>query len=274
MSSIVNHKGGGPLAPLIDTHIHLDSYPEDIGLAIAADLANSEVQSVISVSMNLPSCKRNLELARLYNGGIRPAFGYHPEQPLPSATEIQELLQWMEVHSEEMVAVGEVGLPYYTRLEAATRGEAWDDQPYVELLETFIAFAAKHKKPVILHAVYEDAEMACDLLERYSHPLAHFHWFKGAEKTLQRMAEQGYYISFTPDIVYEEEIRRIALGYPEHLVMSETDGPWPFEGPFTGQTTHPRMTSSVASAWAELRGISLLHARKQLYDNAARLYGI
>ena len=54
--------------------------------------------------------------------------------------------------------------------------------------------------------------------------------------------------------------------------MTETDGPWPFEGPFTGQMTHPRLTASVASAWAELKGLSILEARRILYENAARLY--
>ena len=86
------------------------------------------------------------------------------------------------------------------------------------------------------------------------------------------MANNGYYISFTPDILYEEEIRAMASRYPDHLVMTETDGPWPFEGPFTGQMTHPRLTASVASAWAELKGLSILEARRILYENAARLY--
>lgn len=274
MSSTLNNEHSAALAPLLDTHIHLDSYPENEGLAIADGLRNSEVQSVISVSMNLLSCKRNLELARVYGSEVRPAFGYHPEQPLPSGAEADALLQWMAIHADDMVAVGEVGLPYYSRLEAVSQGKAWDNRPYEELLERFIDFAKKHKKPVILHAVYDDADTACDLLERYNHPYAHFHWFKGAEKTLQRMADHGYYISFTPDILYEEEIRTIAQRYPEHLVLSETDGPWPFEGPFAGQTTHPSMTACVAAAWAELRGMTISQARKQLYDNAARLYGL
>ena len=71
----------------------------------------------------------------------------------------------MAEHADEMVAVGEVGLPYYARLEAESEGRPWDNRPYAYLLEQFIAFAKKHHKPVILHAVYEDADIACDLLE-------------------------------------------------------------------------------------------------------------
>lgn len=144
--------------PLLDTHIHLDSYAFSDQQTILADIRKSEVQSIISVSMNLASSKRNLELAREYGPSVRPAFGYHPEQPVPSPEETEELLDWMAKHVDDMVAVGEVGLPYYARLEAETEGRPWDNRPYECLLEQFIAFAKRHHKPVILHAVYEDAE--------------------------------------------------------------------------------------------------------------------
>ncbi|MEK4115088.1 TatD family hydrolase [Paenibacillus sp. FSL W8-0919] len=260
--------------PLIDTHIHLDSYSLADQESIASALAIGNVQYIITVSMNLPSCKRNLELSRIYGDSIKPAFGYHPEQPLPSPDETEELLRWMENHVQDMVAVGEVGLPYYARLEAESAGHSWDNAPYIELLERFVAFAKKHDKPIILHAVYEDADTSCDLLEAYGIARAHFHWFKGSRDTLDRMAASGYHISFTPDILYEEEIRDIARMYPPQLVMTETDGPWPFEGPLQGQTTRPEMTALAAAAWAELQGISEQEARRQLYRNAARLYGL
>jgi len=260
--------------PLIDTHIHLDSYSLADQESIASALGMGNVQYIITVSMNLPSCKRNLELSRIYGDSIKPAFGYHPEQPLPSPDETEELLRWMENHVQDMVAVGEVGLPYYARLEAESAGHSWDNAPYIELLERFVAFAKKHDKPIILHAVYEDADTACDLLEAYGIARAHFHWFKGSRDTLDRMAASGYHISFTPDILYEEEIREIARMYPPQLVMTETDGPWPFEGPLQGQTTRPEMAAIAAAAWAELQGISEQEARRQLYQNAARLYGL
>ena len=47
--------------PLMDTHIHLDSYPLSDQQKILADMQHGEVRSIISVSMHLASCKRNLE---------------------------------------------------------------------------------------------------------------------------------------------------------------------------------------------------------------------
>lgn len=261
-------------APLIDAHIHLDAYDHAQQRDMLSGLPAAGIAGVITVSMHLESARSNLRLARQSPSLVYPAFGYHPEQPVPAPSDVDELLGWMRRHADDMVAVGEVGLPYYTRKEAEEAGRPFDGKPYEELLERFIAFAKEHDKPVVLHAVYEDADAACRLLERYGVKRAHFHWFKGSPATVRRMAENGYYVSFTPDIVYEPEIRELARVYPPGQVMSETDGPWPFEGPFEGQMTHPRMTAAVAEEWSRLQGFSLQEARQRLYSNARRFYGI
>ncbi|MDR0269071.1 TatD family hydrolase [Paenibacillus sp.] len=265
---------GARLAPLIDAHIHLDSYEETQQREILAGLKDTDVEGLIAVSMQLDSARNNLKLAQDYPLLVHPAFGLHPEQAIPGEAEINRLFAWMKQHTDEMIAVGEVGLPYYTRKEAEESGQTFDSRPYEELLERFIAFARDEDKPIVLHAVYEDADTTCRLLEEYDVRRAHFHWFKGSPETALHMAERGYYISFTPDIAYEEEIQELARVYPAKQVMSETDGPWPFEGPFAGQMTHPQMTADVAAAWSRIQGLSLPEARRILHANAKHFYRI
>lgn len=260
------------LSPLIDSHIHLDQYEDSIIQQMIHAFPAINLESLITVSMNLDSCQRNEQLAQRYPSIVRPAYGYHPEQPLPTPEELQMLLQWIEQRIEHTVAIGEIGLPYYRRLEAGERNEGLDEQGYIHVLSAFLEIAARYHKPVILHAVYEDAEIACDLLEQYGITQAHFHWFKGDPATVQRMIDKGYYISFTPDIEYEADIQQLAKIYPAHLVMAETDGPWPFEGSFTDQMTHPRMTANVCNVWAKIQGISESSARQQLYNNTKTFY--
>lgn len=260
--------------PLIDAHIHIDSYPPEQQELLLASLADSSVEAIIAVSMHLASCQANLRLAELWPGLICPAFGFHPEQPLPSQAELDLLFDWMGKHIKQMVAVGEVGLPYYNRLEASRGGAFFDLAPYIALLERFIRFARKHNKPIVLHAVYEDADIACDLLERYGITQAHFHWFKGSAATTKRMARNGYYVSFTPDLLYEEETRSLARQYPSDQIMAETDGPWPFEGPFTGQQTHPRMTADVIRAYSELTNQDQIAVHRLFYENTKHFYSL
>lgn len=307
-----------------DTHIHLEQYAPEEAERMLREFRDAGGAYVVAVSMNLESARRTERLAGQYPGLVRPAYGFHPEQPLPSVEEEEALFAWMErrtvcgeaaaaegaalavsglaepagmrqlpaegLHADpskvggaqrgsdstapqRMIAVGEVGLPYYSRQEAAERSEALDEAGYVRLLERFVAFAARHDLPIVLHAVYEDADTACDLLERHGVRRAHFHWFKGSADTVERMIAAGYYISFTPDILYEDEIRELALRYPADQVMSETDGPWPFEGPFAGRPTHPSMTADVCREWAALRGLTEAEAQAILLANADRFYG-
>ncbi|ANS77366.1 DNAase [Paenibacillus yonginensis] len=259
---------------MFDAHIHLEQYSGEDAASMLAGAEGDAIKGLVAVSMNLESCLRTKELAAKYPALVKPAYGFHPEQPVPSEEELDRLLAWIRLHADEMTAVGEIGLPYYLRSEKEQTGDAFDLQPYIEVLERFLALAAELDKPVVLHAVYEDADLVCDLLEKYGIKQAHFHWFKGAEKTVRRMADSGYFISFTPDILYEQEIRQLALLYPPDQIMAETDGPWPFEGPFEGQQTHPRMIHDVASALAELYGWTYEAAGLKLLENTRCFYRI
>lgn len=263
---------------MIDAHIHLEQYLQEHDPpaldSMLQELPGQGIEKLIAVSMNLESCVRTGRIAALHPQLVKPAYGFHPEQPLPQEAELAALLDWMEQHAEEMVAIGEIGLPYYSRAEAVACGEGFEMEPYIRLLDIMLGAAARLCKPVVLHAVYEDALTACALLEKHGITKAHFHWFKGPREAVMRMIERGYYISFTPDIVYEPEIQELARLYPPQLVMAETDGPWPFEGPFAGQPTHPAMIHEVAAAWGALHGYSAAQAEAMLTANTARFYGV
>jgi TatD DNase family protein len=258
----------------IDAHIHLERYLPAERQLILDKLPFYAVERLIAVSMNLVSCKETLALHRQYPHEVLPAFGFHPEQDLPSVQEMDSLFAWIVDHQSEMIAVGEVGLPYYNRQEMEQQGKLFDQQPYLVLLDRFIALAGELNKPVILHAVYEDADLACDLLEKHQVDRAHFHWFKGSDATISRMIERGYYISITPDILYEPEIQRLASLYPLSQIMVETDGPWPFEGPFAGQLTHPRMLEQIILKLAEIKGFPAADVAEIIRQNTLRFYKI
>lgn len=253
----------------IDAHIHLDKYPAGERDAIIKILDENQVEALISVSMDLASCKENLKLAQSCPR-IHPAFGFHPEQPLPSDAELALLINWIMSNQDKIAAIGEVGLPYYLRAES--KNAAFPYGGYVELLEQLIVAAKILKKPVVLHAVYDDAPVACDLLEKHSIENAHFHWFKGDKRTVERMSANGYHVSFTPDLLYEKETRDVAEQYPLQLMMVETDGPWPFEGKFSGKMTHPAMVHDVVNELAHIKRLPVEEVGSILFANTERFY--
>src|SRR5699024_6540013 len=160
----------------------------------------------------------------------------------------------------------EVGLPYYLR----KKKKMFSLDGYIEVLEQFIQLAKKLNKPIVLHAIYEDAPIVIDLLEKHSITKAHFHWFKGNQKTIEHMKENGYYISVTPDVLYEPDIQHLINLYTFSQIMVETDGPWQFEGSFSGQRTNPNMLHQVLGKIAEIKQMNSLSVYQQMYHNTSR----
>ncbi|WP_373463263.1 TatD family hydrolase [Bacillus sp. SORGH_AS_0510] len=254
---------------MIDAHIHLDQYSEQELTTLMED--SQSIDALVTVSNHLTSCKRNLQLSQTFHK-VKPAFGFHPEQPLPTDEEKSDLFTWIDAHRDEMVAIGEVGLPYYQRLDNKITSSQYEQ--YVEFVEAFIKLAKKNDKPIVLHAVYEDASVVCDLLEKHSIGKAHFHWFKGDRKTITRMMRNGYFISVTPDVVYKKEIQDIVVNVPIERLMVETDGPWRFKGPFLGQMTHPNMMQHSISKIASIKNRKSTEVGDILLQNTRDFYAI
>ncbi|WP_156645830.1 TatD family hydrolase [Lentibacillus sp. JNUCC-1] len=252
---------------LIDSHIHIDKYEKSQRDHILSDLQRVMVDALIAVSNDLESTRRVLRLAAA-DQRIKPAIGYHPEQAVPDEREQRALIALIEDRKNDIAAIGEIGLPYYLRQEQPDL----DLQPYIDLLERFIQKAALHGKPVILHAIYEDAVIVCDLLEAYGIQKAHFHWFKGEDKVLKRIVGNGHVISVTPDVVYEPEIQHIVKQVPLEQLLVETDGPWPFEGPFEGEVTHPEMMHHSIEKIAAIKGLELTEVYRRIYKNTCEFY--
>lgn len=252
---------------IIDAHIHLDLYHADEQTIILQDMNKYGVQALISVSQHLASAEANLSLSQKDNR-IKPAFGFHPEQALPGEKELNELKLFIEKHHAEMTAIGEVGLPYYLR----KKDSRIPIEPYIEILEQFIRQASALNKPIVLHAIYEDAPIVCTLLEKYSITQAHFHWFKGDQKTMEQMTGNGYFVSITPDVLYEQKTQQLVKQYPLSHMMVETDGPWPFEGPFKRKMTHPKMIHHTIEKIASVKKREAQEVYDILYENTKQVY--
>jgi len=254
---------------IIDAHIHLDQYNDNEFLDFMEKARAVHCKRLIAVGSNLLSCKRTLELSRRYEEVI-PAFGFHPEQKLPETEEMDELFSFMTKNINEICAIGEVGLPTYLKLDDPNLNLF----PYIEILNRFLHFGLKWDKPIALHAVYNEAETVCDLLVEKNIKKAHFHWFKGNMSTMKRMANRGYMISVTPEVVYREKIQEIAQYYPLELFMVETDGPWPFLDRFVGRRTHPEMIHESIQTIAHLKRMNVDYVYNQIYKNTEAFYSI
>ncbi|PKG23225.1 TatD family hydrolase [Niallia nealsonii] len=252
---------------IIDAHIHLNQYKESTIKKIQDE---KSIEGVISVSMDQPSCIRNFQLANCYSF-VHAAFGFHPEQPLPKEKELADLIIWIKKHQQHMTAIGEVGLPHYVRKKDPT---AFPLEPYIEVLEQFILLAKEFSKPICLHSIYEEAPIVLGLLEKHNYMHAHFHWFKGDEQTIDHLIVNGCFVSITPDLLYEKEIQKLAAKFPLEQLMVETDGPWPFEGPFSQKKTVPYMMHDTVHQIANIKKIQVETVYDCLLSNTKKFFSI
>lgn len=254
---------------IIDAHIHFDQYTKEERDQILKEMNTFQIEALISVSTHAQSAIQNLQL-RERDQRINVALGYHPEQPLPDEGEMDQLIELIEKHKKEIVAIGEVGLPYYLR----RKNPSIPIEPYIEQLEQFVKKAAVYKKPIVLHAIFEDAPLVFDLLEKHSIQKAHFHWFKGSHQIIERLVSNGYYLSITPDLLYDKRIQRMVVKVPLHHIMVETDGPWPFEGPFKNQRTHPKMIHQTILKLGELKHLDVGFVYETIYEQTKKFYDL
>ncbi|MFT8321201.1 MAG: TatD family hydrolase [Bacillus sp. (in: firmicutes)] len=252
---------------IIDAHIHLDQYKQN---SINKMQQDHSLEAVITVSMNKKSCISNEELTKIHPF-VYAAYGFHPEQRMPAEIEIIELFQWIKEHSSSMVAVGEVGLPHYVREKSPL---LYSLEPYIDLLEQFILLAKEHNKPIVLHSIYDEAPIVLALLEKHNYMNAQFHWFKGDSVTIEHLINNNCYVSITPDVLYEEEIKELVKKYPLHQLMVETDGPWPFEGLFEQRKTMPSMIHHTIKEIAAIKKESESTVYTQLLKNTKRFFSI
>lgn len=247
---------------MFDTHIHLAQYSEP---EIRHIIQNPKLAGVLAVATDLASSQRLLALKQQFPR-IHIAAGFHPEQPLPSSTEQRQLFEWIAKNHQELTACGEVGLPYYLKREQPNL----DYQPYIELLERFIVLCKRYDLPINLHIVYDDTEIALELLAKYQIQKAHFHWFKASDKWLGELLKTPYFVSVNPDVLTNPKVQRVVECFPLERIMVETDGPWQHQG-FAVESIVDQLDATLEYI-AKIKQLTKLQVAKQIRENSRRFY--
>ncbi|OOH88958.1 deoxyribonuclease [Pasteurellaceae bacterium 15-036681] len=247
---------------MFDTHIHLEQYSDQ---EIAQIISNPNIVGVVAVSTNFQSLLRLEQLQQQFPK-IHICAGFHPEQPLPSQAEKAQLFDWIAKNHTKLTAIGEVGLPHYLKRETPNL----DYQPYIDLLEEFMFISKRFDLPLNLHIVYDDTQIALDLLTKHQIKKAHFHWFKASDEMLQKVLATNYLVSITPDILVNFKTQRVAELFPLERIMIETDGPWQHEGfdicDIEGQL------NAVINKIAEIKQLSAEKVSSQIKQNTQKFY--
>lgn len=257
---------------IIDSHCHLHD-------AVLADLRGTltraithDVWGLIAVGSDPATNARTLEAAAQLGKAIWPCLGCHPEWTGLTDAEVDEVERQVTEHHARIVAIGEVGLPWYCLAEASdpasvlARGR--------ERLGRFLALAVRYDLPVALHAPHDSAGEALALLRTLGIERAVFHWHKAPAAVTRQIVEAGYHVSVTPEVVYRQRDREMVEWIPLESLLVETDTPWPYKGEFAGLPTEPWMAARVAEEVAKLKQLPVDEVMFRLSANACQLFDL
>ena len=257
---------------LFDTHAHLgdDGCPDEAEFYRRAEDAG--VPWILLCGSDLDSSRRAAEFASHFSR-VFFAAGLHAldVEKHPSPVEAFEAF----ADAPRFAAVGEIGLDYY--YEAETR------QKQLDVFRDFLALALRLDKPAVVHTRDKDgSSLAYDdafaLLSDFASAGGKFvlHSFAGSLADLDRFAALGAHFGLGGMVTFKkaDNIRALALRYPEDRILLETDSPYLAPVPFRGKENHPEYLPWTARALAALRGWSTERTAELTTANAKRFFRI
>ncbi|MEJ8802134.1 TatD family hydrolase [Pontibacter sp. H249] len=211
---------------MIDTHCHIDLYPDPIAVA-----NESELSGTITIGVtNLPS---HFELGRPYlarHKKVRLALGMHP---LYAEKHLRELPIFIR-NIDNTSYIGEIGLDF-SREGMATK------ELQVTTFKKVLKSLQGKRKLLSLHSRKAEKEVFM-FLQSYNVETAIFHWYSGPLSLIAEISAAGYMFSVNPAMIKSKSGQEIIKRIPKENILTESDGPFIT---LDGAPTKPRDVEAV-----------------------------
>jgi len=256
----------------VDAHIHLaDSvYAQNVG-EIVEEAKKSNVLALVANSMDLKSSHRSLKIAEENLDHVYAALGIHPWNTKKLAeNEVQNTIDLIFENPEnqqKVVAVGEIGL------DATYGGNGEPTEIQTQVFHEMLSAAEKTSLPVIIHSRGTTSQIV-NILPSYKITKVLLHWFSQPHRLISKIVDRGYYITEGPPAVFSGGIQEVIRQIPLTNLMTETDGPVRFRGPFKGKLTTPSFIPAVVDVIAELKGKEKNEVADQIFQNFIDFFGV
>ncbi len=222
-----------------DAHVHLAD-PEYEGLLphLIEVAKKANVSALVSNAMDSETSRRTLALAREYHDLVYAAVGIHPWNAVSQGeTDLETMSEIATRHRGEIVAIGEIGLDRtYAKEKEHFRIQS-------EVFRKMLDLAERTDLPISVHS-RGSVQEALEILGTCRVRRVLFHWYSGSIKFLKEIVGNGYRISVGPSLLYSRRIQEIVKDTPIEHILTETDGPVTYKGPFYGKTTTPKISSN------------------------------
>lgn len=255
---------------LFDSHFHFD--PEASPADYFTPAVEAGVSYGIAVGGHLEESKRSRLLANTAEN-IWFSVGVHPHEADVFDGDLAPFAELAE--DPKMVAVGEVGLDFFY--------DNSDRENQLKTLDAFISFAARIKKPLILHCrdkedVFESYELLYERMVEFAKTGLNFelHCYTGSIEWMEKFLELGSSFGVTGIVTFPkaQNVRDIVKKVPLDRLLLETDSPYLAPAPNRGKKNHPRYLRSVAEMVAKTRLTTVEEIAQITVDNTFSFFNI
>lgn len=196
------------MSKLIDTHFHLDFYPNH--LQIYNDI-NKYCQHTLCVT-NQPEIFESCMDMYAVTKYVKFALGYNPQcindVPFNKSSFLRNL--------KRTKYVGEVGLDFSSKFLSKKENQT----------EIF-AFICKNSVDKIMSVHCKKAEETLyEILNQYQKSKVILHWYNGDEFWLKEFLKLGVYFSVNANMINSDKGRKIIGQIPIDKLLIESDGPF------------------------------------------------
>jgi len=252
---------------MIDVHCHLEQKDYDKDREQVIGQCKQELKALVTCSAHPEDLEKTLKIAKKHPRFIFCTIGLHPEfiKEL-SQKDIDDSIKAMEQNKNSIAAIGEVGLDYHWIKE-----EEWREKQKI-LFQKMIQLAKKLNLPLVIHS-WDSTGDVIEILEQQGmkNKKVLMHQFSD-KRTLQRIIDNGWFISIGPGIAKSKDIKKVARDAPLNRIMLETDSPWfGQEGQKRGTPTNVKV---AAEKIAEAKKIPVEEVEKQTDLNAIAFFGL
>ncbi len=249
---------------------------------------------MINVGTQQDTSKKAVDMTQEFPIGVYAIVGLHPVHANASYHDTEELgsddkgfVSRGEVFDKEyyrkliqeggkkVVGIGECGLDYYkmpTPHELKRQKDAFHGQ---------IELALELDLPLMLHIrsgeggnAYRDV---LDILKSYKDKFGDklrgdAHFFAGTLDDANEFLALGFYLSYTGVVTFAKQYKELVEATPLDRIMSETDCPYVAPVPERGKRNEPSFVTHIADKISGIKGIEPVECRRQIVENAFRLW--
>lgn len=247
---------------MIDSHCHLEQKNYDKDRDEVIEKCKKELKAVITCCAHPKDFDLTLSLVDKHKNFIFTTVSIHPEYVKEiTKKETEEFFELIKNNKDKIIGIGETGLDFIIE------EQEWREKQK-ELFAKFISLANELNKPLVIHARKAFAE-AIEILESYKVKNVLMHFFS-AKELLERVKNNGWYISVNITLLTSKKIKKIVRDMPLEKIMLETDAPW------LGleERNDPTSVRMVAEKIAEIKKISFEEVDRITTENVINFFDL